>query len=86
MFQLLENYVNNLTIEKVNEIAIKNNIYLNKEELDFLYKFIKKNYEALYVNPNIDLNKYKNDFTEENFNKIIKLINSYKIKYASYLN
>ena len=85
MFQLVKNYIDNLTIEKVNEIALKNNINLSNQELNFLYSFIKKNYEALYANPNVDLSKYKNNFTEENYNKIINLINEYKIKYASFL-
>lgn len=85
MFQLVKNYIDNLTIEKVNEIALKNNINLSNQELNFLYSFIKKNYEALYANPNVDLSKYKKNFSEENYNKIINLINEYKIKYASFL-
>ena len=78
--------MNTLTKEKVNDIALKNNIVLNSEELDFLYRFVTKNYEALYANPNIDLSKYKSHFTEENFEKIMKLVNDYKIKYANLLN
>lgn len=85
MFQIIKNYINNMTIEDVNNIAVKNNIHLNNQELNFLYNFIKKNYEVLYANPNIDLSKYKPNFTEENFNKIINLIDEYKIKYASFL-
>ena len=85
MFQLVKNYVTKLTKEDLNAFALKNDIHLSPEELDFLYRFIKKNYEALYANPNIDLTKYKGYFSEENFTKIMKLVNSYKNKYASYL-
>ena len=53
---------------------------------DKLYRFIKKNYEALYANPNLDLTRYKVHFSEENFNKIMMLVTNYKTKYANYLN
>ena len=86
MFQLIKNYVSTLTKDKVLEIALKNDIHLSENELDFIYRFIKKNYEALYANPNIDLSKYKQYLSDENYVKIMKLVSDYKIKYASYLN
>lgn len=81
MFQLIKNYVAQMTKEDVKNFTEKNGIYLNEYELDFSYRFIKKNYEALYANPNVDLSKYKNQFTEENYIKIMKLIQVYKSKY-----
>ncbi len=86
MFQLIKNYVSKMTIEDLDTFAKKNDLRLSEGELDFLYRFVKKNYEALYVNPNIDLSKYKKHFSEENYTKIINLVNEYKIKYAKYLN
>lgn len=86
MFQLIKNYVSKMTIEDLDTFAKKNDLRLSVGELDFLYRFVKKNYEALYVNPNIDLSKYKKHFSEENYTKIINLVNEYKIKYAKYLN
>ena len=59
MFQLIKNYVSKMTKEDVLKFTQKNDIYLNEYELDFIYRFIKKNYEAVYANPNIDLSKYK---------------------------
>lgn len=81
MFQLIKNYVAKMTKEDVVKFSEKNDIHLNEQELDFVYRFIKKNYEALYANPNIDLSKYKSNFTEENYAKMIKLINTYKSRY-----
>lgn len=81
MFQLIKNYVSRMTKEDVIRFTQKNDIYLNEYELDFTYRFIKKNYEALYANPNIDLSKYKEQFSEENYNKIMKLVAEYKAKY-----
>lgn len=81
MFQLIKNYVSKMTKEDVVHFTQKNGIYLSESETDFVYRFIKRNYEALYANPNIDLSKYKDNFSEENYQKIIKLINTYKSKY-----
>lgn len=81
MFQLIKNYVSKMTKDDIVKFTNKNNIYLNDHELDFVYRFIKRNYEALYANPNIDLSKYKSHFTEENYNKMIKLISEYRAKY-----
>ncbi len=70
-----------MTIEDVKKFAIKNGIYLSEEETDFVFRFVKRNYEAIYANPNIDLSKYKGHFSEENYTKIMKLVNEYKSKY-----
>jgi len=85
MFVLLKNYIEKMTVEDVDNYAKRNDIYLSDNELDFTYNFIKKNYEALYANPNIDLSRFKSNYSLENYEKIIKLINNLKIKYAQYL-
>lgn len=73
-----------MTKEDVNKFACSKNIILSENELDFLYNFIKKNYEALYANPNIDFSRYKHYFSNENYEKILSLIKDYKIKYANF--
>ena len=85
MFILIKNYVSKMTINDIKNYALKNNINLSENESIFVYNFIKKNYEALYANPNIDLSRFKNNFSEENYQKITKLIKELKIKYAQYL-
>ena len=86
MFQLVKNYVEKMSKKDLNDFAIKNGVYLSESELDFTYNFVKRNYETLYANPNIDLTEYKSHFTDENFSKMMKLIMQYKTKYASFLN
>ena len=86
MYNLIKNYIDKMTKEDINNFALTNNITLSKEELDFLYRFIKNNFDVIYSNPNVDLSKYKKYFSEENFTKILKLVSDYKIKYASFLN
>lgn len=71
-----------MNINDINNFALKNNIYLSKEELDFIYKYIKENYLLLIDNPgNFNINDYKDKFSEDNYNKINNLINEYKTKY-----
>lgn len=81
MFQLVKNYVSKMTREDVVKFSTKKGIILSESEVDFVYRFVKKNYEALYANPNIDLTKYKSHFSEENFTKLMKLVSEYKSKY-----
>lgn len=79
MIGLIEPYINNITKEQINTFALNNNINLNKNELDFIYNFIKTRYKDILSNPNsFSLTKYKNNFSNENFIKINGLVNRYK--------
>lgn len=86
MFNFIERYMNNITIEDVNKFAQKNNVFLSNEELQFTYEFVKKNWKTILSNPNIfHLERYKDKFSEENYHKINHLIKEYSIKYQSFL-
>ena len=86
MFILVERYINNLTINDLNNLAITKGIILSPEELEFSYEFIKKNWQSVLSNHGIfDVDKYKEHYSEENFIKIKKLIKEYSIKYSNYL-
>ena len=75
-----------LTKEDISQFALKNDINLNDKELDFTYQFVKKNWETILASPNqLNLERYKNEFQEENFIKIKKLIKIYYQKYGNYL-
>lgn len=86
MLNLVRSYIDNMRMEDLNNLALSKGINLNDSELEFLYNFIKKNYEMVLSNPNLDLSNYKEYFSLENYNKIVNLFNEYKIKYASYLH
>lgn len=75
-----------LTKENVNNFAISKGIFLNEQELNFTYDFIKKNWEQVIRNPQLlHLERYQNNFTPENFIKIQKLFNEYSAKYQAFL-
>lgn len=80
MLNIIEPYINNITKNDINSFAIKNNINLSNNELEFIYNFIKTRYKEVLNNPNnFSLSKYKNNFSNENFVKINGLINHYKM-------
>lgn len=86
MFNLIDRYMSRLEKEDVQNFAIKNNVSLNEEELNFTYDFVKKNWRIILSNPNtFQFEKYRNQFTEENFAKINYLIKEYIKKYQAFL-
>ncbi len=86
MFVLIERYINNMSIHDLNNLAISKGIGLSKDELDFSYNYIKKNWKNVLSNYSLfDFDKYKDKYSDENFIKIKKLIKEYTLKYGSYL-
>ncbi len=80
MLNLVEPYIEKISKEDINNFALKNNIRLNGNELDFIFNFIKTRYKEVLSNPNsFTLTKYKNNFSNENFVKINGLVNRYKM-------
>ena len=56
------------------------------EKQNNVLDFIKKNWQEALANPDsLKIDQYKSRFSEENFNKIKKLIIFYRNKYAKYL-
>ncbi len=86
MFNIIERYMNKLTKTDIDNFARKNNIFLNEEELEFTYIFVKKNWQTVIANPaSLNLDRYKDKFSEENLTKIKKLFKEYSIRYKNYL-
>lgn len=76
----------NLTKEDVKNFATTKNINLSEEELDFTYQFVKKNWEQVINNPKLlNLDRYQDRFSSENFGKIKKLFNEYSTRYQAFL-
>lgn len=86
MYNIIERYMNMLKKEDVNNFAIKKNVFLSESELDFTYEFLKKNWQDILKNPNVfDINRYKNQFSEENFYKVKKIFDEYYQKFKSFI-
>ena len=86
MNTLIGQYVNKLTIDNINDFAVKNNIKLNEKELNTLLDVVKNHYRELLDGKDEKVKEYlKNNLTNENFEKVTNLYNKYKEKYQGYL-
>ncbi len=86
MNNLISLYINNLSIQQINNFAKSKNINLSDDELFFVYDFIKNNYKNILANKeNFDITKYQNKFSKENFPKIEALFNEYYNKFQHLL-
>jgi len=86
MYNLIERYINTMTKDNINTFAISKGINLSESELNFTYNFIKTNYKTMLGNPKLfDLERYKNNYTKENYEKISKVYKEYTQKYSRYL-
>ena len=86
MRNMIKRFMNNITIDDVNNFAISKDVYLEENELIFTYEFIKKNWESILDNPQLfNIDRYKNNFKEETFSKVKKLYNEYFQQYSRYL-
>ena len=86
MHNLIIKYINNLSIDDINTFAIKEGIQLTKTELNYLYIFIKNDYNLFLNNPNnFNIDDYKDRFSEENYPKIKEVFLKYFNKFKNYL-
>lgn len=75
---IVDIYMSNLRKEDIVNFALKKDIRLSSDELDFTYDFIKKHYKEI-MNDKYKYNfeDYRNKFSSENFEKINNLIKEY---------
>ena len=74
---IIKSYIKNLSKQDIVNFALKNNIILTNNELDYIYNNIKNNYEYILSNPIIYLNKLKNNVSITTYNKIYELYTIY---------
>ena len=86
MFNIIERYISKMSKEDINNFALSKNIYLSDNELSFTYDFIKKNYKSMLKSPQLfNIERYRNNYSEENFTKIVKVYQEYFQRYSNYL-
>lgn len=82
----IKKYIDKITINDIESFALKNNIYLNNQELNIIFNLIKSNWENILNNTNETLAYLKQEFNYETYIKIENLCFMYKQKYQNYLN
>ncbi|MFQ8643042.1 MAG: hypothetical protein ACLU8V_06235 [Oscillospiraceae bacterium] len=86
MNNLIKQYINKITINNINDFAIKNNINLNEKELNVLYDVTKNRFEEVLYKDDSSVKSYlKEHLTSENYDKIVKLYDEYRAKFGGYL-
>lgn len=84
--KLIKNYIDNLTIDKLEKFANSKDVLLTNSELNYIFTVIKKDWETLiYGNPENIFNQAKNNINSNSYNKIIELYNYYKVRYKDLL-
>ena len=86
MFNIIERFISKMTKEDIKNFAIKKDINLSEDELNFTFEFVKKNYKNMLTNPKLfNIDRYKNNYSKENFSKITKVYQEYSQRYSNYL-
>lgn len=84
--KLIEQFINNMTTNDIISFASKNNVTLSYEEVNYVYKEIKDNWEVLiFGDPTNIFSNLKKNISEDNYEKAIELFNLYRNKYKNYL-
>lgn len=85
MNSLIKQYINKIDINNINDFGIKNNIYLDKKELDCLYDVIKNRYDEIIKDDSLIKDCLKDNLKKENYDKILNLYEKYRALYGNYL-
>ena len=75
---ILINYIQKITKEDIQKYISKENIQHTKEEIDLIYKSIKKDYNEILNNFKNYIDKQKEKLNPNLYNKIIEKYNQYK--------
>lgn len=82
----IKKYVDKLTIQDIDKFAKSNDIYLNNQELDYMYNLIKTKWLNILNNDEKILVEIKNKFSCDKSSKIENLYFEYKKKYQKFFN
>lgn len=85
MNNIIKKYVSMITIKDISDFGIKNDIYLDNDEVSVLYDVIKNNYEVLLTDDKRVFKYLEVKIRADNLNKIKTLFYGYKEKYQNYL-
>lgn len=83
---LISKYINNLTINDINNFAFKNKIKLTNDESYILFNTLKQKWEViLYKDPEPVFKELKSKLSTDSYQKGIALFQQYYEMYKNYL-
>ena len=81
MINLIKIYIDKIKKEDMNIFLKNNGINLSEKELEYAYYIIKNKYELILNNNKSIFDDIKENISEDNYIKLMKLYNNYKTKY-----
>lgn len=82
---MINNYFENLDKNKITYLALKNNIHLSDNELDYLYLTLKKEYKTLLSDDyQVIFDKAKSNLSDVNLQKLLNLYLVYRKMYEGF--
>ena len=81
MESIIKKYVNILKREDIVNFAKKNNLLLDKEELEIIYNTIKNRYIDIYNDGLKVINEYKDKLKKNTYDKLIEVYENAKKYY-----
>ena len=82
---MINNYFENLDKNKITYLALKNDIHLSDNELDYLFLTLKKEYKTLLSDDyQVIFDKAKSNFSEVNLQKLLNLYLVYRKMYEGF--
>lgn len=84
--KLIQSYVNKITIDDITNFSKTYGIILDENETKIIYDIVKNEWHTvIYGNPRPILDRIKEKFNFENYQKIEQLYLKFKEKYQNYL-
>lgn len=82
---LIKNYIDLLSIDKLKSFALKNDINLNEEQLEYILNLTKNSWEDILINDEKYFKLLQDKIDQSNLDKIRELFLYYKNRYKGYL-
>ena len=82
---LIKNYIDLLSIDKLKSFALKSDINLNEEQLEYILNLTKNSWEDILINDDKYFKLLQDKIDQSNLDKIRELFLYYKNRYKGYL-
>ena len=83
---IIKRYVDKLSIQDIDNFAKSNNILLDNEEINYIYNFVKNNWQNILNDNDLIITEIREKFSGNKANDMEKLYFEYKNKYKNFLN
>lgn len=76
---LIQSYIDKIKLDDIRQFAIRQNVFLEDDELQVIYNYVKNDNERFFKNPDGVLMEIKGKVKEDTFTVISELYNRYRL-------